>query len=189
MTECPNDEMRDLLPELAQGTLAPSAAVRVRAHVGACAACAAELAVLETTRLVLRARAPRVDTAAIVAAIGAPTLRVIPGGATAHRFRQGPWMPRQLLAAAASLLIIGALALPSVRQAFLGAPGRTIGDSLADVVAGSSDLAGIALAGGLADLSDDDLAALLAELDGLEATVAAEPTTMRTPLVDSPEGP
>lgn len=189
MTECLNDEMRDLLPELAQGTLAPSAAGRVRAHVDACAACTSELAVLETTRLVLRARAPRVDTAAIVAAIGAPALRVIPGGATARQSRKGTWMPRQLLAAAASLLIIGALALPSVRQAFLGGPRGTIADSLADVVAGSPDQAGLAIAGGLADLSDDDLAALLAELDGLEATVAAEPTTMRTPLVDTPEGP
>lgn len=189
MTECRNDEMRDLLPGLVRGSLAAPEAARVRSHVETCAACASELALLETARLVLLAGTPRVDTAAIVAAVGAPTLRVVRGAEGRGTGRRVNRLPRRLLAAAASLLVIGALALPSVRRAFIGLPGDTIGDSLADVASGSPDLAGLTIAGGFSDLSDADLAALLATLEALEATVAAEPATLRTPFVDAPEGP
>lgn len=189
MTECQSEEMRDRLPELAHGALSAAAEARVRAHAAGCAECSAELALLKTARQVLVANGPRVDVTAIVAAVTAPTLTVVRGDSSDRAPRRGTWMPRRYLAAAASLLVIGALALPSVRRAFDGVPGTLPGDSLADLASASPDANGLALSGGLADLSDDDLATLLSDLEVFEATIASEPSTLRSPLVDSPEGP
>ena len=53
MSDCANIEMRELLPDLAAGTLDAHAHARVEAHLVGCADCASEL---ETLRLVRRAR-------------------------------------------------------------------------------------------------------------------------------------
>jgi hypothetical protein len=185
-TECPNEEMRDRLPALVHGTLSSVDEARVRAHVAGCASCGAEVALLETARRVIVANGPRIDTAAIVAAVTAPSLTVVRGGGDAVVRPRRTWMSRQFLAAAASLLVVGSLAIPSVRGKLLGERETVAPDSL---VAAAGDAAGLALSGGLADLSDDDLAALLAEIEAVEPTVASEPGTLRSPLVDSPEGP
>ncbi len=188
MPECSNGSVKDLLPDLVHGNLPVAEAARVRAHVATCGDCATELSLIESARDMLVGGTPRLDTAAITAALGAPALRVVRGGPTRPASR-GSWLPRRYLAAAASLLVIGALALPSVRQVFLGAPSPGIGDSLRDAAGASPDAVGLALAGGLADLSDDDLATLLADLESVEPTIASEPVTLRSPLVESPEGP
>ena|SRR5688572_2634907 len=185
-TECPNEVMRDRLPALVLGTLSSVDEAAVRAHVAACASCGAEVALLETARRVLVASGPRIDTSAIVAAVTAPALTVVRGGAGTEARPRRTWMSRQYLAAAASLLVVGSLAIPTVRGALFGERETIAPDSL---VAAAADAAGLALAGGLADLSDADLAALLAELEAVEPTVASEPGTLRSPLVDTPEGP
>ena len=70
MFDCANVEMRELLPELVAGSLDASARARVDAHVIACSECASEL---ETLRLVRGAfAAPAVDTRGIVAALPKP---------------------------------------------------------------------------------------------------------------------
>ena len=192
-TDCLNEEMRDRLPALVHGTLPSADEARVRSHVAGCAACGAEVTLIETARTVLAASGPRIDTAAIVAAVTSPSLTLIRGGAGAGAGAgggarpRGNWVPRQYLAAAASLLVVGSLAIPSVRGALLGDRETAAPDPV--VATGVADGAGLALAGGLADLSDDDLTALLAALEAVEPTVASEPGTLRTPLVDSPEGP
>ncbi len=185
--ECLNEEMRDRLPALVHGTLSSVDEARVRAHVAGCAECGAEVALLETARRVLVARGPRIETATIVAAVTAPSLTVVRGGAGSTARLRRTWMSRQYLAAAASLLVVGSLAIPSVRGWIVGGNGTVAADSL--VASASADAAGLALSGGLADLSDEDLAALLAELEAVEPTVASEPGAIRSPLVDSPEGP
>ena len=187
-TDCLNEEMRDRLPALVHGTLPSADEARVRSHVAGCAACGAEVTLIETARTVLAASGPRIDTAAIVAAVTSPSLTLIRGGGADGGARpRGNWMPRQYLAAAASLLLVGSLAIPSVRGALLGERETVAPEPV--VATGVADAAGLALAGGLADLSDDDLTALLAALEAVEPTVASEPGTLRTPLVDSPEGP
>lgn len=206
MTECTNDEMRDLLPLLAHGSLGEGEAARVRAHLATCAACAAELAALETSRLVLRATAPRVDASAIARAVtatlgarpaaAAPTLTVERGGAAAPSVaRRSVWRSRQLLAAAASILIVATVAIP-----FLDNGGGERGRSPLDTLAlGPSASAGTAVGTTvgansltvgetLTDLSSDDLSALLDEIESVEALIALEPSTMRQPIVDAPEG-
>lgn len=192
MTDCLNETMRDRLPELAHGRLSATEASALRAHVAGCAACASELAAIETARLVLSATAPAVDVAAITRAVqGAPVLRVERGGAVPAAMRKPVWRSRQFLAAAATLLLVASLTIPAMNgngpdDASTGAIDSSL-VAAADtptVAAGPSTLT---VSEGLVDLSADDLSTLLAELEGVEATVTAEPATLRQPLVDTPE--
>lgn len=68
MTDCPDGDMRDLLPDLLHERLAPDVRREVESHVRGCDECRAELALLGEMRSALR-RAPAVDAAAIAAAI------------------------------------------------------------------------------------------------------------------------
>ncbi len=202
MTDCLNETMRDRLPELAHGLLTAQDAAALRAHVAGCPSCAAELATLETSRLVLHASAPRMHVAAIMQAVTRavptqrPALRVERGGATAPAVpRRAGWRSRQFLAAAASLLIVASVAIPVLNGTRGEEPGVGIPDtSIVTVSDTPSTGAAVAVSSsfavseGLADLSDDDLSALLAELDAVEATIAAEPYSLRQPLVDTPDG-
>lgn len=189
MTECTNHTMRDQLPALARGALPPAAAVALRAHLGACAACAEELAILEGAGRVFDAATPRIDVSGILAKLPAPpvarpALRVERGALRAFR------IPRYALAAAASLVLVATLSLTVLRPSFFGTP--VAGVDLAAVDSGLRTPPAVptALVGGadLADLDVDELTALLAELDRIEATVALEPMTMRQPLTLAPEG-
>lgn len=70
MTDCPNGEMRDRLPDLLHDRLAPAERREVQAHLAGCADCRAELTLLGDVRASLRA-VPAVNVAAIAAAIPA----------------------------------------------------------------------------------------------------------------------
>jgi len=216
MTECLNEDLRDLLPLLAHGSLPAAEAARVRAHVAACASCTAELSTLESIRQVLSARAPQVDVSAIAMAVtaatsrGTPVLRVVPGDAPAANPSDAAapmrrrWVPRHYIAAAASILVVVSLSIPLLRP---DAPVRSepaagptaTGPAVVspsdspevvtpNAVPAAAVSEGLVVADGLADLSDDDLESLLKELETIEATVSAEPGTLRRPLVNTPGG-
>jgi hypothetical protein len=180
--------MRDLLPLLAHGALAPDEAARVRVHAASCASCAAELAVLGVARGVFDGVTPSVDVAAIVAA-----LPPAPGARPALRLevpRRRVRVPRYALAAAASLILVATLSVGALRVLFDG-PGRPDSTDVAsagDGANGASVPVEILGAGGLSELGSEELTALLAELEAMEATVAAEPTTMRQAVTPPPEG-
>lgn len=70
MTDCPNAEIRDLLPDLVHGRLDAATRADVERHVRDCAECTAEVTLLRELRSALHA-SPRVDVAAIVAAVPA----------------------------------------------------------------------------------------------------------------------
>ncbi len=193
MTECLNETMLDRLPMLAHGTLTAAEAAEVRAHIAGCAACAAELALLETSRLVLQANAPRVDAAAIARAVAArPALTVERGGASAAAPRRSAWRSRQWLAAAASVIVVVTLSMQLLGNAGSG-EGPALGPDTTGVATGpggtegASAVGGVAVGEGLTDLTDADLSALLTEIESVEATVAAEPAAVRQPIVDTPE--
>jgi hypothetical protein len=85
---------------------------------------------------------------------------------------------------------VGAISVPVVRGYFFQTDGSSIPGVLVDGgVTGEStvpvDLLG---ASGLSGLSTAELTTLLAELESMEATVAAEPITLRQPLALAPEG-
>ena len=68
MTDCPNAEIRDVLPDLVHGRLGAATRADVERHVLHCAECAAEVALLRELRSAFQA-SPRVDVAAITAAV------------------------------------------------------------------------------------------------------------------------
>ena len=70
MNDCPNADVRDLLPDLAHGRLEADARLMVERHVAGCVDCAAELVLLRDLRATLR-RTPVLDLAAISAAVPA----------------------------------------------------------------------------------------------------------------------
>ena len=70
MTDCPNAEIRDLLPDLVHGRLDAAVRADVERHVRDCDECAAEVTLLRELRSAFRG-APKVDVAAIVAAVPA----------------------------------------------------------------------------------------------------------------------
>jgi anti-sigma factor RsiW len=178
MTDCPNGEVRDLLPDFLHDRLAPDVRRDVEAHVAGCEECRAELALLGAMRSTLR-RAPTVDVAAIAAAI--PPYR-----APARR-SWGGWR-----AAAAVILVAGGTSV-AVLQFRDGAvePVRDTTTAVAVRAADSVPMATSApqvetpapvqasheLALGTAavtDLDDAELSTLLAHLQTLDALPSAD---------------
>lgn len=189
MTECTNETMRERLPALQAGALSAAEATALRAHLAACPACASEWDILVSARALFTAAAPPVDLSAIVAKLPAPptarpALRVERGGGRPFR------VPRYVLAAAASVVLVATLSLTALRPLFFSASTPTVEPSPVEsgtpaVAAAPSALVG---ARDLSELDVDELTTLLAELDRIEATVASEPMTLRQPLVAVPEG-
>ncbi len=194
MADCREESMRDALPALRLGALSPAEAARVRAHVDACASCAAELEVLTQGARVFEQATPVVDVGRIVAALprpprhGAAGLRVVAGGA------RRAVVPRYVLAAAASLVLVAGLSLATLRERVgTGAGGLDTVADTAPVPAAEPDVstgatAGLAAADELDGLGEQQLETLLQELDRLEATVAEDPTTLQRPVTGTTEG-
>ena len=63
MRDCPNAEIRDLLPDVVSGRISAPDRARVDAHLATCAECRAELALLESVKR--SARTPAIDVDAI----------------------------------------------------------------------------------------------------------------------------
>jgi anti-sigma factor RsiW len=169
MTDCPNGEVRDLLPDLLHDRLAPDVRRDVEAHVRGCDECRAELALLGAMRSSLR-RAPAVDAAAIAAAI--PSYRA------PSRRSWGGWR-----AAAAIVVLAAGGTSVAVLQSRQGA-GVSGGDTAAvvavrtaDSIAPSAAEAPRELALGssaVSDLDDGELSTLLANLQTIEAVPSAD---------------
>ena len=173
MTDCPNGEIRDLLPDLLHDRLAPDVRRDVEAHVRDCADCQQELALLRVMRASLR-RAPTPNVATIAAAI--------PAYAPPARRSWGGWRA----AAAIMLLAVGGTSVavlqrgdPSGRDSVaVLAPSATavaarVADSVdsVDSAAQPAPDASRELALGstaVGDLNDGELSALLADLQTLE---------------------
>lgn len=202
MRECHETHERELLPSLLRGRLDPSAAARVRAHVAVCAACTDEIALLERSARLFDAATPRVNVAAIVAKLPAPAQT--PVLTVSRGSLRRPLVPRYVLAAAASLTLVATLSFAASRQQVFGPsgsprvapdtavpaqvePAAATATSGADTPTAVLDAAPLLGAPELADLGTAELEALLAELDALEVTVAAEPVSMQRAVTDTPE--
>lgn len=183
MSDCANVEMRELLPELVHDRLDAATHARVTAHLAACSECRAELELLQTARQALRPIMP-LDKRAIVAALPLPKSRQ-----TAHTLgSRRVWR----IAAAVTVIALGGVSLNTVRQ--LGGPDMALVDSarnsgdtgaaqpesvlaIADTPVATPaqpDGAGLVI-----DLADEDLEALIGELDKLEAAPRVDPDANR----------
>jgi anti-sigma factor RsiW len=179
MTDCPNGDIRDLLPDLLHDRLAPDARREVEAHVSGCDDCRAELALLGAMRSTLR-RAPEVDAAAIAAAI-------LPYRAPARRSWAG-WR------AAAAIVILAAggtsvavlqsrnASAPTEANAAVAVAVRTADSVVPATPVAQSDTPGagqapreLALGSSVVtDLNDGELSTLLADLQTLDAILSTD---------------
>ena len=197
MTDCPNADVRDLLPDLLHGRLDAGTRARVEAHVSTCAECAAELSVLRSLRDTMH-DVPAMDTAAIVAAI--------PSHA---RPRHRSWVSWRiaatitvLLGGASSLLVLrnGAdryvdtarvtpAAVAVTRAPATGAPAVDVAAPRSPAVESTSRMQPpaitsrtvvpaasreLAMGVSMSDLSDRELTALLKAIDELDAVPSTE---------------
>jgi anti-sigma factor RsiW len=202
MTDCPNGDLRDLLPDLLNGRLSPDVRQEVEAHVRACADCGAELALLGGLRASMvrgGARVPVVDTARISAAIPAyraPARRSWVGWRTAAAIMA-------ILAGGTSLVVVqrGLVGQPDTALAVANSttvvPAATRDSGPATELAGEPSAAVVTARPGAArelalassatsDLSDLELQALLKDIDSIDAVPSAD-VEISTPV--SPVSP
>jgi anti-sigma factor RsiW len=168
MSDCLNVEIRELLPDYASGALSASRRAGVDAHLAGCMDCAEELAVLRLVREAY-ADAPPVNVGAIVAALPRrPARRATRSWRHSHAFQ---------IAAAVSFIALGGISLAVVRSFFDGNPTAAQVDTMfaANTTAVNTDTPAISFAGGVSDLGDDDLEALLSALESIEALPVTEP--------------
>jgi anti-sigma factor RsiW len=198
MTDCPNGEIRDLLPDLLHGRLGADDRARVEQHVATCETCSEELALLRDLRATIR-RAPAVDVAAIAAAI--PAYR-----APARTRTWGSWRAAAAVAAIAvggtSIALLGrdlqhrenpavvaidprpesvatigvapGVAGESVERAALRG-GQAATDPDTDAAPSLAAPVTLAMTGGaIAELSDHELSTLLEEIETLDALPSEE---------------
>lgn len=170
MSDCPNVEIRELLPEYLNGTLSARRHEEVREHVTACDDCAREMALLQLVREAYVESTPSVNVAAIVAALPRRTSR------PASR----SWRRSQAfqIAAAVSFITLGGISLAVARSFFNGNPTASPVETViaANSTAVNADMPTISFAGGVSDLGDEDLEALLSALESIEALPVTEPT-------------
>jgi putative zinc finger protein len=217
MADCSNVEIRELLPERAGGALSVADVARVDAHLGGCTLCSAELALIQSARRALRVTPTidvgRIRDA-VVAATAAPSRPqlVTTSGRVAAPARR-PAMRWIGLKAAAAVAIaaagIGSFAVwnsanesasapnggmvaaaPAVQPPSNGSIAAPRGGAAVAVASAAPATAApeeLGVAGGLADLSESELQALLgdmsaAEADGFSTTSFDEPDVI-TPSV------
>lgn len=169
MSDCPNVEIRELLPEYLSGTLSLRRREEVRKHVAACEDCAQELAMLQLVREAYAEATPAVNVGAIAAAIPRRASRpVVRSWGRSHALQ---------IAAVASFVALGGISLAVARSFFDGNPTGAQVDTMfaANTTAVNTDMPAISFAGGVSDLGDDDLEALLSALESIEALPVTEP--------------
>ena len=188
MIDCPDADIRDLLPELAAGVLAADERARVEAHLAGCAECRAELVLMGAIRRAY-SRPVAIDVDRVTRALPEParaaasgrTERALSGrseaGARPFRRYRSFGTPSRQLAAALALFAVGAT---SVWMASQGGPGSDAGmDSIVSV---EREERAVTLGHRLGDLTEQELEALLGELDGIDAIPALEPAQLIAPL-------
>lgn len=189
MSDCPNGDIRDLLPDFLHDRLGAGERAMVEAHLRDCELCREELALLRGIRSALR-RAPVVDVDGVAAAI--PPYRA-PVRQSSSRSWAG-WR----VAAAVTLLAAGGTSVAIARhdavtradsatmaavREFDSLPGRArvqVALDPADVAsagatAGTPAPRELALAGGtIGDLDDSELSALIDDIGSLSAVTPVE---------------
>ncbi len=163
MTDCPNAEIRDLLPDLLHERLDGASRERVEAHLRECADCRQELELLR--RLRDAAPAPSVDVAGIVAALPAPRRRPV--------WRAHAW---QAAAAVLFMALGGTVVARYVTRSPSGDVARVAVASTNDSAVGASN-GGIELSVGYGytDLTDAQLQTLLQDVEKMSAVPMTDP--------------
>ena len=160
MTDCPRSEIRDLLPDWVNGSLDRDAAADVSEHLTTCAVCRDEADLLGRLRVVLSPE-PSIDIRRVAERVVERTSTR--GGGAA---RGKSWRAMVGGLAIAASVVFGALLIQS-------------GDDPDAVSSFRAANAELPVAGGLSGLEEEQLEALLARLDAMEAL----PQTSTAPAV------
>ena len=176
MIDCPNVEMRDRLPDLANETLEPSVRELVLVHLTECAACTAEVEILRTTRLILVTTTPKVNVAGIVSAL--PQYSAVRSGQPQIVAARRSWATSWRMAAAMTFLAAGIGSYAVLRD---DSPVKSTIDTL-QISSGGDNSVGFALTGALADMSDAELSALAGDIERIEALPSTEVDLMTSPV-------
>ena len=177
MIDCPNVEMRDRLPDLANDSLDPADRELVLVHLSECTACTAEIEILRTTRLILLTTTPKVNVAGIVSALPRYGQMSLPRGAKATR--GFGWTNSWRAAAAVTFLAAGFGSYELLNNKTAVAP-------IDSLVAVADSSVGLGLNGALVDLSEAELTALatdIATIDALPSTDVESTSSMRVPPI------
>ena len=162
MSDCQNVEIRELLPEYLSGTLSDVRRSEVSSHLARCEDCAEELALLQLIRQAYEASSPAVNVSAIVSKL--------PRKSSRPAIRSWRHSQAFQIAAAVSFIALGGISLAVARSFFDGSPTATVGDT----VIANAEAPAISFAGGVSDLGDEDLEALLSALESIEALPVTE---------------
>ena len=203
MNDCPNADVRDLLPDLLNDRLSAADRQVVESHVEHCADCRAELALLRDVRAATR-RTPVVDVASIVAVVPAyraPARRswvgwrvaamitVVAAGASSLLVMREPRAlvePPQVSTPPAPVTVQPSApvttAAPDVaHQAPHAAPSVSVPAPAAPPVAVPAASRELAMTGGaLSDLSDRELATLLKDIESMDALPSVDVESANT---------
>lgn len=191
MTDCSNAEIRDLLPDLLHERLDASARATVMAHVAGCAECRVELTLLREARVALTSDMRIVDVAAIASAVIARTSEPVVYELPRQR-RSNRWMDWRI-AASIALIAVGAASFAVIRahqrvpaqvghmpsEVALDSPTLQVEKTPSRVTAPTTPVpaAGpeLSAAGGVGDLSENDLRALVDDLQSIDAEPSTDP--------------
>jgi anti-sigma factor RsiW len=206
MTDCPNGDVRDALPDYLNDRLDSERRREVESHLAGCAACRAELSLLRTLRATVQ-HAPAVDVEAIAASIpryrapvrrtwatsgrvAAAIVAIAVGGTSIVLLRgRTPVTPvegsRPVAVAVApspdSTTLVPAPASVEAPAAERVTPAPTVGFS--------APVRELAIAGGsIADLSDRELSALVEGIESLDGVPSAEVETPEPVSMSAQEG-
>src|SRR5688572_4250769 len=125
MSDCPNVEIRELLPDYLGGKLSDVRRSEVSSHLASCQECAEELALLQLVRQAYEATTPAVNVSAIVGALPRKAVRpVIRSWRRGHAFQ---------IAAAVSFIALGGISLAVARSFFTVSPDSAQVDSIVAV--------------------------------------------------------
>ncbi len=171
MTDCPNVEIRELLPEYLAGALEGSRKTLVETHLTSCADCRAELETIRLVREVFTSVSAPVDVASIVAALPGPRPRSVSrppmrSWARSHAFQ---------IAAAISFVALGGVSLSVTRSFFAVDEQRTQGAAEDSTSEWPMGMPAISFAGGVSDLDDGEIQTLIAAIESMDALPVAEP--------------
>jgi hypothetical protein len=195
MNDCVNAEIRDQLPDLVHDRLSAAARTAVLAHVDVCVDCRDELELLRDAKALFARGIPRVDVAYVVGGLPkAPAAR--PVARVEPMRRKRAWSDWRVAAAAALMIAAGgSYALMNAGSMDVVDTAITAGVATTPTVAlnadsspaSAADIAALvgadddspAIIGSmdarLGDLNEDQLNALLNDMDDLRAVPASEP--------------
>jgi anti-sigma factor RsiW len=210
MNECTNGELRDLLPELVNGRLDAAMRQAVETHVASCAECAEELSLLRSLRPAL-VREPPIDAQRIAAVVrartGGPARLQQPRSRIPTRWRLAIAAASLLAVSALGYELRSRRAIRAEEVAAVPATRNAARDTTSRVSAAHEPVrptkstspraapqqmavapssprtrANTGVLDNVADLSDDDVRALTASLDGLSSVPDADPSPGIDPL-------